>query len=98
MSFPILPRCRLCRVLLFVVGYAQAQKAVHPPTFRTNAQMVLVPVTVIDHDGKTIEGLRADDFKILDDETSQKIISFSSDDAPCSVGLILDISGSMQET
>jgi len=58
--------------------------------------MVLVPVTVTDRNGTTILGLRADDFKVFDDQRSQKIVSFSSDDAPCSVGLILDISGSMQ--
>jgi Ca-activated chloride channel family protein len=60
--------------------------------------MVLVPVTVTDHNGKTIEGLRAEDFHIFDDQTSEQIVSFSSEDAPCSVGLVLDISGSMQKT
>ncbi|HXJ88246.1 MAG TPA: VWA domain-containing protein [Candidatus Binatia bacterium] len=86
-------------VLLFVtIGEANAQKAPEKPVFRTSAQMVLVPVTVTDHSGKTVEGLRADDFKILDNNGSQKIVSFSSDDAPCSVGLILDISGSMQQS
>ncbi|HTT17583.1 MAG TPA: VWA domain-containing protein [Candidatus Sulfotelmatobacter sp.] len=82
---------------LLTVGEAKAQK-VEKPVFRTSAQMVLVPVTVTDHSGKTVEGLRADDFNILDNQRSQKISSFSSDDAPCSVGLVLDISGSMQQS
>ena len=60
--------------------------------------MVLVPVTVTDHNGRTVEGLRADDFNIFDNRKPQKIVSFSSDDAPCSVGLVLDISGSMHQT
>jgi Ca-activated chloride channel family protein len=60
--------------------------------------MVLVPVTVTDHNGKTIEGLRAGDFKVLDDQIPQQIASFTSEDAPCSVGLVLDISGSMRNT
>ena len=83
-------------LLLLTVGEAKAQKAVEPPISRTNVQMVLVPVTVADRSGKTIEGLRADDFDILDNRRSQTIVSFSSDDAPCSAGLVLDISGSMQ--
>jgi VWFA-related protein len=58
--------------------------------------MVLVPITVTDHYGKTIEGLRAENFNILDDQKPQHILSFASDDAPCSVGLVLDISGSMR--
>jgi Ca-activated chloride channel homolog len=100
MSFPTpLSFCSSLLLLLTVgVGEAEAQKAVEAPTFRTSVQMVLVPVTVTDHDGKTIEGLRADDFNVLDDQRSQKIVSFSSHDAPCSVGLVLDISGSMQQS
>jgi Ca-activated chloride channel family protein len=75
-----------------------AQSVISPANFRTNAQLVLVPVTVTDHNGKTIQGLRADNFRILDDQTPQQIVSFSGEDAPCSVGLILDISGSMRDT
>jgi Ca-activated chloride channel family protein len=60
--------------------------------------MVLIPVTVTDHNGKTIEGLRAENFNIIEDQKPQRIVSFGSEDAPCSVGLVLDISGSMQNT
>jgi len=69
-----------------------------PAAFRSSAEMVLVPVTVTDHNGKTIEGLRAEDFNIFEDQTPQPIVSFTSEDAPCSVGLVLDISGSMRNT
>lgn len=60
--------------------------------------MVLVPVTVTDRNGKSIEGLQAKDFTILEDQVSQPIVSFGADDAPCSVGLVLDVSGSMRNT
>jgi Ca-activated chloride channel family protein len=78
------------------LGELHAQTAVTPATFRTSAQMVLVPVRVTDHNAKTITGLHAQDFTILDDGTPQQIASFTSEDAPCSVGLVLDISGSMR--
>lgn len=85
-------------LLLFVAAIADldAQRMVIPVTFSTSAQMVLVPVTVTDHYGKTIEGLRARDFNIFDEQKPQQIVSFSREDAPCSVGLVLDISGSMR--
>jgi Ca-activated chloride channel homolog len=78
------------------VDRLQAQAAPKPATFRTSVQMVLLPVTVTDHYGKTINSLRARDFTVLDDQRPQQIISFGSEDAPCSVGLVLDISGSMR--
>ena len=58
--------------------------------------MVLVPVTVTDHNGKTVEGLQAENFHILDNQKPQQIVSFGSEDAPCSVVVVLDISGSMR--
>ena len=44
-----------------------------------------------------LQGLRErEDFTILDNQVSQRIVSFGMDDAPCSVVVVLDISGSMQ--
>lgn len=73
-----------------------AQPAAMPASFRTSSQMVLVPVTVTDRQGKTVEGLRAQDFNVLEDQVAQPIASFAAEDAPCSVGLVLDVSGSMR--
>ena len=77
-------------------GALNAQTAAIPAAFRTSAQMVLVPVTVTDHNGKTVQGLRAKDFNVFEDRAPQQIVSFTAEDAPCSVGLVLDISGSMR--
>jgi Ca-activated chloride channel family protein len=87
-----------CLALLVLLSWEQlrAQSATMPANFHTSSQMVLVPVTVTDRSGKTVEGLQAKDFNILEDQISQPIVSFSADDAPCSVGLVLDISGSMR--
>lgn len=87
-----------CLAFLPLLSWAQsgAQTVAMPASFRTSTQMVLVPVTVTDRYGKSIEGLQAKDFNILEDQISQRIVSFANDDAPCSVGLVLDISGSMR--
>lgn len=77
------------------VNQLDAQKLLNT-TFRADAQMVLVPVNVTDRYGKTVNGLRAQDFAVFDDQKQQQIASFTSEDAPCSVGLVLDISGSMR--
>src|SRR5579862_6979654 len=98
MIFTARLRCSCLTVLLLAtLGELNAQKTAAAATFRTNAQMVLVPVTVTDHNGKTIEGLRAQDFNVFDNQASQQIVSFTNDDAPCSVALVLDVSGSMQK-
>jgi len=85
-----------CFSLLASVSHLQAQPVLRPATFRSDAQMVLVPVTVTDQRAKTITGLRMQDFAIFDNGASQQIVSFTNDDAPCSIGLVLDISGSMR--
>ena len=83
---------------IFMCGISRAQNAAFLPKFRADTQLVLVPVTVTDHYGKTIEGLRQENFIVTDDQAPQRIVSFSTADAPCSVGLVLDISGSMRDS
>lgn len=89
---------RLCGVAfacaVFVTDLA-AQRLL-PTTFQSNSAMVLIPVNITDRDGKTIQGLRAENFTVFDEQAPQQIASFSAEDAPCSVGLVLDISGSMR--
>lgn len=82
--------------LLFAMGGLKAQTVTRAATFRTGSQLVLVPFTVTDHNARTVVGLEAKDFKIFDDKIPQPIVSFSYEDAPSSIGLVLDISGSMQ--
>lgn len=89
------PLSLLASVLLFSMAESGAQTAT--PVFQTTSQLVLVPVTVTDRNARTVEGLRAQDFTVFDNQTSQQIVSFGTDDAPCSVGIVLDISGSMQK-
>ncbi len=81
--------------LLAVLG-GMGLGRIEAQNFRVNSRLVLVPATVTDNYGKSIVGLRARDFTIFDDQKPQQIVSFFNEDAPCSVGLVLDSSGSMR--
>jgi Ca-activated chloride channel homolog len=65
------------------------------PVIRASSNLVLVPAHVTNRAGASITGLQAGAFTILDDKVTQSIVSFGNDDLPCSVGVILDLSGSM---
>jgi Ca-activated chloride channel family protein len=78
-------------------GVLAAQERRNSPDFRANADMVLVPVTVVNRRGEIMSGLQPDSFTLLEDQVTQPIVSFTGEDVPCSVGLILDLSGSMRE-
>jgi VWFA-related protein len=57
---------------------------------RTRTELVLVPVTVKTKDGKLIEDLRRDDFRVFDDGVEQQIVLFSSDPFPLSAVILID--------
>jgi Ca-activated chloride channel homolog len=58
---------------------------------------VIVPVTVTDPYDRIVTGLSEDNFEIYDDKVRQKILSFTTEDAPISVGMVFDTSGSMSD-
>jgi Ca-activated chloride channel family protein len=62
---------------------------------RVDVDLVLLPVTVTDELNHPIMGLQRQDFAIYDENEQQQIQYFSADDAPISIGLILDLSKSM---
>jgi VWFA-related protein len=63
--------------------------------FRSGVEVVGVPVTVTDEDGRFVKGLNQSDFTIYDDGLEQAITYFSADRVPVSLGIVLDASGSM---
>jgi Ca-activated chloride channel family protein len=69
---------------------------IHPGSrIRLNVDMVLVPVTVTDPMNRLVTGLEQEDFGVFENNNGQKIISFASEDAPVSIGIVFDLSGSM---
>lgn len=58
------------------------------------ANLVSVPVTVINRQGQYVVDLRQNDFRIYEDGAEQTIAHFSNVDRPFSVALVIDTSGS----
>jgi Ca-activated chloride channel family protein len=62
---------------------------------RIDTSVVLIPVTVTDPLNRFVTGLEQDSFKVFEDKMEQKLVSFGSEDAPLSIGIVFDTSGSM---
>lgn len=64
-------------------------------SIRIDTTLVQVNVTVTDPLNRFVTGLEKEHFRLFEDKIEQKISQFSSEDAPLSVGLVFDTSGSM---
>jgi Ca-activated chloride channel homolog len=62
-----------------------------------NASLVLVPVTVVDRKGTLLTGLAREDFVVLENKEPQRIVAFTKEDVPVSLGIVFDMSGSMKQ-
>ena len=60
-----------------------------------DSDLVLIPVMVTDHHDRLITGLEKTHFRLYDDKVEQVITHFASEDAPVSIALVFDCSGSM---
>jgi len=71
-------------------------EAFRSPDLRIDVDLVLLPVIVTDRSGVVVHGLKQASFTVLEDKVPKPIVSFGSEDVPCSVGVVVDLSGSMQ--
>ncbi len=62
-----------------------------------NVDLVVVHTSVTDKNGLFVTGLAKENFKLFEDGIGQNIISFSREDVPVSLGIVLDTSGSMRD-
>ena len=60
-----------------------------------SVDLVMVPVTIVDNLNRPVVGLDQQNFQLFENKKPQEIKHFSSVDAPVSVGIIVDTSGSM---
>src|ERR1035441_1693561 len=66
-------------------------------TFRTGTSLVLVNVSVLDPHDRPVTSLSQDQFHVLDNGREQPIRFFAHEDAPLSLAIVLDTSGSMRD-
>lgn len=72
-----------------------ADAAQRESNIRVDTQVVLIPVTVKDPLNRSVTGLESEHFRVVESDSEQDITYFASEDAPLSVGLVFDASGSM---
>jgi len=67
----------------------------HVRPLKVDVDLVLVPVTITDPLNRLVTGLEKENFQLFEGSSQQEIRTFSSEDAPVSLGVIFDSSGSM---
>lgn len=83
---------------------AQQRQAAPPPqddaqqgdVVRLGAELVILDVSVVDRANRPVYDLAKERFQVLEDGTPQTIEFFSREQAPVSLGLAIDTSGSMR--
>jgi Ca-activated chloride channel family protein len=73
-----------------------AAETLPPADLRVDVPLVLIPVHVTTPLGFSVTDLRKSDFRIFEDGAEQQITHFASEDAPISIGVLFDASGSMK--
>lgn len=79
--------------LLFFCAHAHSQE-VSDEILRIDTSLVVVPVRVLDANGRFIPNLKKENFRVFEDSVQQEIAHFETDNAPFTVALILDTSDS----
>src|SRR5207245_370079 len=64
---------------------------------RVDVNLVVLHTTVIDDRGRFADGLKQENFRVLEDKVEQKLSLFKREDIPVSMGLVIDNSGSMRD-
>jgi Ca-activated chloride channel homolog len=83
--------------ILCVAILAQAPPDQSGARFTLDTTLVLIPVTVVDPMNRFVLGLHKGDFHLYEDGAEQTIVNLSGEDAPLSVGIAFDTSGSMTD-
>jgi len=65
-------------------------------TIGVNVDLVLMYTSAFDKSGHFVGGLKKENFKVYEDSIAQSITSFTQEDVPVSMGILMDLSGSMR--
>ncbi len=83
-------------IMLACVTAYGANDAARPANFRSDANVVLVGATVLGSHNRVVRGLTQTDFRLFENATEQRIVSFGEVDLPVSMAILFDTSGSME--
>ena len=78
-----------------LTGWAQEAAEKAQATFRSGVDLVTVSATVRDSKGRLVKDLTKQDFEVLDRGAKRTISEFRSEQAPLSLAILFDVSGSM---
>ncbi len=81
--------------ILLALPVLPAQAQDEPAVFRSDARLVVLHATVVDQQGGLVTNLPQTAFRVLENGADQQIKVFRREDAPVSIGLVIDDSGSM---
>jgi Ca-activated chloride channel family protein len=65
-------------------------------TITIESNLVVLDVSVFDKENRLVGDLKAENFRIFEDQIQQNIETFSREEAPVSLGFVIDTSGSMR--
>ena len=74
-----------------------SQETVSAPVIKVNVRLVEVYASIHDHKGHFVDGLKRENFQILEDGKPQQIASFDNTSQGLSCAVLLDTTGSMGE-
>lgn len=85
-----------CFLVLSAFLFA-ARQALPQSAYRlsVNSTLVVIPVSVTDAANHFVLNLDKDRFSVLEDGVKQRVTQFAGEDVPLSIGLLVDVSGSM---
>lgn len=81
--------------ILLALPVLPAQAQDEPTVFRSDTRLVVLHATVVNQQGGLITNLPQTAFRVLENGADQQIKVFRREDAPVSIGLVIDDSGSM---
>ncbi|NNF00371.1 MAG: VWA domain-containing protein [Pyrinomonadaceae bacterium] len=96
--------CMILFVILLSVSAAISQETQPTPPIqgvenqddiKVETDLVTLTLTVTDYYGRYVSGLTKEHFTVFDNKEKQNITFFSDTDAPVSIGILFDVSGSM---
>jgi VWFA-related protein len=87
---------RQARAITASVLICASAAAAQPTLFRAGTDVVLVPMSVTDRNGRFVAGLTPEQFEIFEDGTRRAVKQFTAARVPVSLIILLDISGSMR--